>query len=371
MKFLFIKYFIIIISCCHYLKLNAQLKQDTSKKNQYLIIPVLFKTPETGFAYGLSGSVSFKTSHKNDSLTRTSVIQTIGFFTTRQQNLQAIDGTIYFPNEKYILATQLSHSYYPDRFWGIGPNTKEDIDPNKKHGEHYVYEQVYINPHLKKKFKKHIFIGLLYEFQTLFNIKYNPDGRFDTAAFYGKQNYKVSGLGPSVAYDTRNNTFWPKKGVFFQVLITGFRKELLSDFNVLKWITDLRWYKTIYKNQIFAIQVYNYTTKGNTPLRELAAFGGSNNMRGFYQGRYRDNNMFSVISEYRTHIKGRFSACVFAGIGNVYNKVTDLTQSDLKYSYGAGIRFALLQKEKLNIRVDYGYSSKYNKGLYVTVAECF
>jgi len=166
-------------------------------------------------------------------------------------------------------------------------------------------------------------------------------------------------------------TFWPSKGVYIQTIVTGFRKELASDYNLLKWITDLRWYKTIIKNQVFAMQLYNYVTQGNTPLRELASLGGSNNMRGFYQGRYRDTDMFTVISEYRVHIKGRFGACAFGGVGNVYHTFKDLVSSDLKYSYGAGLRFALLQKEKLNIRVDYGYSSRYNRGLYITVAECF
>ena len=346
-------------------KTFAQLKQDTSKRVQYLIIPVLFKTPETGWAYGLSGSLSFKTSHKHDSLTRTSVIQCIGFFTTRKQNLQAIDGTIYFPNEKYIFLFQVSHSYFPDKFWGIGPTTLD------LKGERYVYEQEYIYPHLKKKISKHLFAGAQYEFQNVNHISYSIGGRFDSAAFYGKQPYKVSGLGLSLSYDTRNLSFWPDKGVYLQTLFTDFRKEFFSDYNVLKWITDLRYFKKLYKSHILAIQFYNYSTYGQTPLRELAAFGGSNNMRGFYQGRYRDNNMMSFIAEYRLHIKGRFSACAFGGVGDVYNKYSDLTHAPLKYSYGAGLRLALLQKEKLNIRVDYGYSSKYNRGLYVTVGECF
>jgi len=364
-KSLIVKYLLLIVVCQSYTNLSAQLKQDTSKKVQYLVIPVLFKTPETGFAYGLSGSISFKTSHKHDSLTRTSVIQTIGFFTTRHQNVQAMDGSIYFPKEKYILLFQISHSYYPDKFWGIG-----SITTNTK-GENYVFEQEYFYPHLKRKIANHLFAGIQYEFQNINNVSYTKGGRFDTIAFYGKQPYKVSGLGLSLGYDTRDFSFWPNKGVYFQTMFTDFRKELLSDYNVLKWITDLRYFKTLFKNQIFASQFYNYSTFGQTPLRELAAFGGPNNMRGFYQGRYRDNNMVSFISEYRLHIKGRFSACAFGGLGDVYHSYKDFSLKNIKYSYGAGLRLALLEKEKLNIRLDYGYSSKYNRGLYLTVAECF
>lgn len=347
------------------LSTKAQFVQDTSKKVQYLLIPVLFKTPEMGWAYGLSGSISFKTSHKRDSLTRTSVIQTIGFFTTRKQNIQAVDASIYFPKENYIFLFQSSHSYFPDKFWGIGPNT------NDKPWEHYSFDQFYASPHLKKRITNHLFVGLLYEYQTVFNQTYIPGGIFDTSSFYGKQHYHVSGAGLSVSYDSRNLTFWPSKGIYLLSQFTDYRKETFSDFNLFKWITDLRYFQKIYKNHILAFQLYNYRTFGNTPLKELAAFGGQNNMRGFYQGRFRANNMISFITEYRTKLVGRFSACIFGGMGDVYNEHSDLKLENIKYSCGGGIRFALLEKEKLNLRLDYGYSNKFSRAFYFTVAECF
>lgn len=343
----------------------GQLTQDTSKKVQYLIIPLFFKTPENGFSYGISGSLSFNTAGKRDSLTRTSVIQAIGFLTTRRQNVQVIDASIYFPKERYILLGQISHSYFPDKFWGVGPNTKDTAS------EHYLFEQVLFNPHIKKRVGKHIFLGVLYEFQAVFNIHYEKGGVFEASDFYGKEHYHVSGLGASLGYDTRDISFWPSKGFYLQTQFTDFRKEFLSDYKVLKWITDLRYFKKICKGSILAMQLYNYQTFGNTPLRELASFGGPNNMRGFYQGRFRANNMFSFIMEYRMHIKGRFSGVLFGGAGDIYNHYAELSISNVKYSYGGGIRFALLEKEKLHIRLDYGYSSKYNRGLYVTVGECF
>ena len=93
----------------------AQFRIDTARRVNYLAIPILFKTPETGWAYGLSASANFKTSHKNDTLTRTSVITALGIFSERQQNIQGLDATIYFPKEKYILYFNSSHSYFPDK----------------------------------------------------------------------------------------------------------------------------------------------------------------------------------------------------------------------------------------------------------------
>lgn len=344
----------------------SQLNQDTSKNNQYVILPVIFVSPEFGLAYGISTSVAFKTSFKNDSLTRNSVIQGLGFLTTNNQNIQALDVLVFSPKEKYIFLFQGYHSYFPDKFWGIGPFTSD-----QKY-EKYSLEQLYLYPHLKKKIANQLFVGALYEFQTILNINYIKNGIFDTSVFEGKSKYHVSGLGLSLNYDSRDFTFYPSKGIFFNTQFTYYNKEItFSDFNLLKWIVDFRYYKTLFKDNIIAVQLYNYQTFGTIPYKELASFGGQNNMRGFYQGRYRAKNMVTLLGEYRTKLIGRFNGVIFGGFGEVYNKTNELSLSSIKYSVGAGIRFALLTKEKLNLRLDYGYSNSFNQSLYFTFVECF
>lgn len=346
--------------------LCAQKLSDSLKKYNQLVLPVVFKTPEMGFAGGLSGSFTFKTTHAKDTSIRTSLIQGIGFVTTRRQNVEALDASIFFPKENYIFLAQLAHSYFPDKFWGLGTHTVD------RPYESYIYEQVYGGLHLKRKIHKNLFAGALYEYQNVFQLSYKEGGLFDNSFSSNKKTpYQVSGLGLSASYDTRNSAFWPSKGVYLLTQFTDFRKVLFSDFNLFKWITDVRYFKKIAHGQIMALQFYSYETKGSVPLRELAPLGGPNNMRGFYQGRFRAKSMLSLIGEYRLHIKGRFSTCFFGGIGDVYNHATELKFNTIKYSYGGGLRFAVLEKEKLNIRIDYGYSNRYNQGLYITFGECF
>ena len=366
-KYLTRSYCLIFLSCL----LNhsfGQVKKDSLKKIKYLVVPVVFKTPETGWAGGVSGSVSFKSTTRTDTNTRTSVIQLLGIYTQRQQNVQAIDATIYFPKEKYILTQQLSHSRFPENFWGIGPTTKND------YVQRYSFEQFLISSQLKRKIKGHFFAGLITDFQYVFDIHSNTDngiGVFDTTNFNGKKTGNVLGIGLSGNYDTRNSTFWPTRGVFFQASFTTFNKEFLSSYSFNRYILDLRYYRKILKNHVIAFQLFNYTTVGSTPIRNLGVLGGANNLRGFYQGRYRDKAIYSAIAEYRTFIYWRISACVFAGVGDVYSKISNINFSTMKASFGGGIRIALLKKEKLNLRLDYGYADNYNQGFYFTIAECF
>ena len=343
----------------------AQFRLDTAKRINYLAIPILFKTPETGWAYGLSTSINFKTTHKHDSLTRISVITALGIFSQRQQNIQGLDATIYFPKEKYILYFNSYHSYFPDNFWGIGQYSKNsDL-------ERYVFEQFSVSPHIKRKFFKHTFFGILADYQNLIKLKFNQGGLMDLLPFYGKSNYYLTGLGLTVSYDTRNSTFWPTKGLFLQTQFTSYNKELVSSYSFNKWMVELRLFKQIAKGHILATQLYNCSTSGKTPYLSMATLGGAGNLRGLYQGRYRDNSMYSAIVEYRAHIYWKISACVFGGVGDVYNQPKNINIGSLKASFGGGLRLTILDKENLNLRVDYGYSDNYNRGFYFTIGECF
>jgi hypothetical protein len=344
---------------------NAQQKQDSGKRVNYLAIPVLFKTPETGWAAGLSASANFKTTHRNDSLTRISVITILGIFSQREQNIQALDATIYFPKEKFILYAQVSHSYFPDNFWGIGQYTKNtDI-------ERYAFEQLVITPHIKRKFFKHTFFGILADYQNIFKVSYIQGGLMDSYSFFGKTKYNIFGLGLTASYDTRNSTFYPTKGVFLQTQFTSYNKEIASSYSFNKWVAEARIFKKVFKNHVIAAQLYNYSTFGETPFRSMASLGGAGNLRGFYQGRFRDNSMYSAIAEYRFPIFWKISGCVFGGVGDVYNKPKDINVASLKGSFGGGLRLTILEKEKLNLRIDYGYSDNYNKAFYFTIGECF
>jgi outer membrane protein assembly factor BamA len=354
---------LIFIFLAHVLK--AQFRQDTSKNVNFLVLPAVFRTPETGWGYGGSASVTFKTSHKHDSLTRTSSVNAAVIFTERGQNFQFVDLNIFFPKEKFILYADLGHSFFPENFWGIGPKTRDEWN------ERYESDQFGLSLHLKKELFEKVFMGFIYDYQNIFSLKYVNGGIFDTTDFSGKQPYQISGLGLSLSYDTRNNSFWPTKGIFINSLINRFNPGIGSTYDFTKWTLDIRYYQRTFLKHILAMQFYNYSTFGDSPMKHLARFGGQDNMRGFYQGRFRDKNMASLIAEYRAPIYWRISLVAFGGIGNVYSEEHPFVKNELRYSFGGGIRLTMLKKDNLNIRIDYGYYSKYNSGLYFTLGESF
>jgi len=138
-------------------------------------------------------------------------------------------------------------------------------------------------------------------------------------------------------------------------------------------VFDIRKFLKIYRaKQVLALQLYSQINFGNSvPIRSLALLGGANSMRGYYDGRYRDRNQLVFQAEYRLNVYKRFGVVIFGNTGDVGHTPADYSFKDLKYSYGAGIRFALTKTEKLNLRADYGIGSGVNHGFYLQVGEAF
>lgn len=348
----------------YFFSLNSEAQKDTNQKS-VLILPLITKSIETNWSFGNASVFTFKMK-QNDTVSRTSNIELIGIYSLNKQLVLAINGNEYFKQEKYILNHQFSFSTFPDKFWGIGSNSKPEA------AEKYTFRQYYLFAHLLKNVRKKFFVGMLAEHQNVLEVNYLQNGLFDSQNITGRQGYKTVGLGVSITNDTRNHAFASNKGSFFQLLLTKYSTLLGSSYNFTTLIADYRKYITLAPEQLLAFQVYSLNNFGNEiPLRNLGALGGSNSMRGYYSGRFRDKNLLVLQAEYRRLIYKRIGAVLFSGIGNVANNIAEYHFNQLKYSYGGGLRVALNKKEKLNLRIDYGFGTDKSSGLYFQIGEAF
>lgn len=345
---------------------SSVMSQDSSQaKPKLVVFPAITRSIETSWAFGGAASYTFRASPK-DTSSRTSSIQIGALYSLRKQLINSVRGTQYLRNENWILNEQVSFSSFPDKFWGMGKNTTDNSE------EDYSFKQVYVYLHFMKKIAPRIFAGLLYEYQRVWDINYKAGGLFDQQQVLGRYNYHVSGLGLSLTYDSRNHAFSPNKGFFAQTYFNHFSRITGSQFPYTNIVVDIRKYIPAGKDAVFATQAWLFGNIGKAvPLRSQAAFGGDNTMRGYYQGRFRDLQQFVVQGEYRRHVYKRIGLVAFAGFGNVAHEMGELNFSNLKYSFGGGLRYALNASEKLNLRIDYGIGKGQNSGFYFQLAEAF
>jgi hypothetical protein len=333
------------------------------KNSRFLLFPFILKSPETSWGFGTAGAFFFK-AKKNEPDVRTSDISLISLYTLRKQLVVVLSSTVYFKGEEEILRTQISNSFYPDRFWGIGNDTRyEDM-------EEYSIHQYFINPQLLIRIKHKFYIGANVEFQRVYDFSYVSGGLFDQQNITGRAGGSIPGVGLLFTWDARNNAYSPDKGFFAELNSSRYSEKIGGSFDFWAHTIDLRKFFTLRKNTVFAAQSVLRMTSGDVPVRNLSMIGGSELMRGYWKGRFADKNMFALQADLRQFLFWRIGIVGFAGVAQVSDKLAHFGLNEFHLAGGAGLRLMLQKKEKLNLRIDYGIG-EHSTGLYVILKEAF
>jgi hypothetical protein len=337
-----------------------------SKPGHYLFFPLIVKSPEYRWGAGVGGIVYFKL--KNDSAARTSSVKVVSFVTLRKQLVFANEGYFYLPGEAFIVHYIATATHFPDKFWGLGNSTlNSDV-------EAYTIGQFDLYPQLLREIREHLFVGVGYEFQNVYHFEYDSESGeslFDTQDIAGRNGSKISGTGMIFMWDSRSNAFSSTKGFYFQYFNNFYRTGIGSDYNFTIHSMDIRKYFGLKKSRSIAIQLVMTAATGTIPIRNMSIMGSDSYMRGYYQGRFQDRTMIATQCEFRTPVYKRFGVVMFAGLGKVGAGIHEtFTTLSFKPSVGAGIRYAISKKERLNLRFDGGFGNK-SYGSYLNFGEAF
>jgi outer membrane protein assembly factor BamA len=179
-----------------------------------------------------------------------------------------------------------------------------------------------------------------------------------------------SGLGFSWTWDTRDHVFYPTHGGYHQLKGVYYGQWLGGTFDFNRYEFDFRRYQALDPNKVLAFQLFVQHVAGTPPFYELPALGGQRIMRGYYQGRYRDDTLFATQIEYRTHLYKRLGGVAFAAVGDVGSRLPDVQIRELKTSLGVGGRFLFNKAENVNLRADIGWG-RGTSGVYFGLEEAF
>ena len=339
--------------------------QDTvrHKRNGILFLPILFYTPETKMAGGAAFNYYFRESGSEQS-SRPSTIMPVFIYTQNKQIIVELNGDLYWNNEKMNLRGAVGYVKFPNKFYGIGHNTTEDDEEN------YTPRNVYFSLNYQLQVRKEIYLGAHYDFTHSEIVEVDENGLLAEKDISGSEGGTISGAGLFVNRDTRDNIFCPSCGGFYQLFVNFYRGLVGSDYDFERYNLDVRQYIPLLSIHIFALQGYVNIMKGNPPFQNVSLLGGDSLMRGYYEGRYRDKNMFVFQIEHRMPVWWRFGMAGFLGFGEVSDNISHFALKELKHSVGFGVRYSLDPQEKLNVRLDLAFGED-TSGFYITLFEAF
>ena len=338
----------------------------STRRTRISAYPYAFYTPETELAFGAGGIATFYTAE--DALLRPSKISLSGYYSTKGQYKFSAGPQIYLGQNSVFINSSIDYGYYIDKFWGIGTDTP-DIDAADYATRAFGLEVGVQIPPLVRAFNR-TKAGVLFDLwnNDVVDKKGNP---FLTSGdIRGVEGGASTGLGFTWVWDTRDQIFYPTSGGNHQVKAVFYGQWLGGDFDFNRYEVDIRQYIAMKPHQVLALQAFLQTVTGTPPFYELPALGGQRIMRGYYQGRYRDESLLAGQIEYRARLRGRFGGVAFAGIGDVASDPSDFRIRSLKTSLGFGLRFLFNEAEKVNFRADVGFG-RGTSGVYFGLEEAF
>ncbi len=339
-----------------------ELRDSAEKKVEFFWFPLILYAPETRLAGGLGEALTFKTSRK-DSLNRPSKITGTQLYTMNKQLLANVLSDIYTNSNKYHIVSYISFQRFPNRFYGIGNNTDKTYEK---------YDAVFIDfkNTFERRIAKKFFAGIIQNYRYCDIISYLSYGEFARKNIPGENGGHISGFGMNASFDNRDNVFYPSKGNYLKLSWMLYDKAFGSNYSFRNYTLDLRKYISVYKQNILALQLYAEHGNGNIPFHMQSMMGGTQLMRGYFQGRYRDNNLLAFQAEARIPIWRKFTFAVFASVGQVSPIINQFALDKTKLTGGAGIKMRLLKTQKINVRLDAGFG-KDSYGIYLDFSEAF
>jgi outer membrane protein assembly factor BamA len=327
--------------------------------------PYIYYTPETELAAGVGGILTFYTGP--DSILHPSNMGISGYYSTNGQYNISLTPKLYYSRNDVYASASVNLGHIVDKFFGIGNETPDLGDESyvtDRYGAEFTFE---IPPVV---FEMGLRSGLVYKLQynDIADVEQNPYLQNDSIP--GSTGGTISGLGLIWVWDSRNQTFYPTAGALGKIKFVTYSSWLGSDYPYVTLVVDERRYLSLSKNQVLAFQAYVSIASGVAPFYELPALGGQNRMRGYYEGRYRDNVYLTSQIEFRQHVWGRWGFVVFGAVGDVAAEMIDFRLDQLKLAGGAGLRWMLNKEQKVNVRMDMGFGKDTN-GVYFGVEEAF
>lgn len=114
---------------------------------------------------------------------------------------------------------------------------------------------------------------------------------------------------------------------------------------------------TVHDQQILAVQAWYSFTAGHPPFQQVSLIGGSDLMRGYFEGKYRDLHAMVYQAEYRLPIYRKLGVVFFGSAGQVTDRVSAYALNRFRYGGGLGFRYEL-SEEGLKVRLDFAFGDQ-------------
>lgn len=330
-----------------------------------LPVPTIGFAPETRLSFGAVALFTLRFwKPAKDSTTRLSSAKAEVTYTINKQLIGEVGWNLFTRQNKTSFDGIVGIDKFPENYWGIGAALP------KSNVERVDMTRLEVEARGLRMLHNNVYLGMRAQMQHVFRVVADSGGLIATLKPPGYAGGFSMGLGPAFSWDTRDNPLNPRKGTYLSLSALGFGKFVGSQFAFTRTEADFRQFLRPFPKHVLALQYYALLQTGTPPFRLLALLGSDREMRGYYQGRYREQNLMAFQAEYRLPLFWRIGLTAFAGAGEVWNWNQPYRMEVFKFTTGGGLRFLMDKKDNVNLRIDYAIGNG-TTGFYFAFGEAF
>ena len=322
------------------------------------VITVRDITPRESFFSKLKGELSFVPHYSIEggagilfSYITKANITVVGDISNRGHALVGVAGNHRVAGGKWSVGYKGYFSAASVDFWGIGyENGQNDLNRS-------IYDRK----------KGYVQVEALRHFSGNFHA--GPSVSWDWVSWDNLEGSKanVVGYGAVAAFDTRNDVVSPDSGIYLKARQRNYTDFCGKPFYIS--LVQFDAYGAPWDGGVLAFDLYGEFAYGTVPWTMLPTIGGAERMRGYYKGRYTDNNAVCAQVELRQHLWEAIGGAVWAGAANVWGKSSSFEIGNTLPNAGVGLRIKIGGGALL--RLDYGFGKNGQRGFVFGLNEAF
>jgi len=333
---------------------GEDLKLKLEKRNWVIVpIPVSNPTLDTGLVVG--GAYFYPQTDAQEKVQPASVTGAAGFRSSNDSSALGIAHQSYFSEDKWRIGGIVGQADVKLELSIPGTGGQPSVD--------WLVKGDFFAANVSRKIAGKWYAGIVARYadmdQTIgIDI---PSSEFNTSA-----NTISVGLGVNVEYDNRDMPFNSYTGNKFKFSILSNSDGLGSDDSYKSYKLSYASYHSIRPSLVLAWEIQGCSKADQAPLWDACGV----DLRGFSATDYLGKSSASGQVEVRWKFHRKWGAVAFAGSGYYRDAFSEVHEREAIPSYGIGLRFMVLESQRINMRLDYGRSND-SDAVYLSVGEAF
>lgn len=314
---------------------------------------------DSGFGIGLLAAGIYRPSAA-DTLSQPSMVSVFADGTTKKFFKLGVEGYNISDRDRRRLNYLVKFESIDTKFWGIGYQSAcQDANESR-----YAYLRMEVRAEYLQCVSQHVYIGPIAAFD------YIHGRNFQRPELWEGESNKTFNFGPGAAlrYDSRDNVANAYRGYYAAVDQTFYPRGIGNKHPFSCTELTACGYHQAWRGAVIAWRAHSRLTYGHTPWGLLSQLGGSDFMRGYYEGRYRDKGAWDLCVELRQRVWRRSGAVVWVGAGEVFPSLGAMRLREILPNAGVGYRWEF--KQRVNVRLDLGFGRD-GAGFIFNINEAF